>query len=854
MYKVIIFNDINIKEVWPYYNISNGQQTIAQAIVDQQANSNLVLVGHHAMLNLIEPIIRKENGEVSTIVINQEISINDLISDLQQGLLSPSFGALLAESFEAGTCNFFDGHRVVANNNQIELFNIRNSQPEHGISIFDLQQLEAGFPAMTSDNSFRNLSIEAAIKSQDYQLLETLIEKYSNLNEYWRLKSIELAAHLGAIELLQQLIETGGAPKQSYRNEFAYANGLISGYERICRFELNVDGRTVNIFDLKESPILFQKFCSENLELIFATKAVYKDVYLAMIADLLIESKFVEAEYYTRYVKYLLSTPAVNRLHAKVMTTKILRFATTHMRDQITVGQYHSLMYLLSSSIGIIEDNKARTDLRMLMEAAEITRSDRVPSVELVASGKKTKKKIAVCLSGMTRGNLQGVLNNIKNTIEGDYEVDYFIHTWDQKEVYPGVGGIGRGPEQAWAKKYFQGIIKELPQSIATKSRLEAELPNIAEVIYTPLGTENTDAIFKQVLGSSLKKIVLEDNQQFEKAINTGSFKFHNNQNQAKMFYGIQRSFELMEEYQAETGENYEYVVRFRVDLLHAMKISNELFANIEDNDVLIKFTTGIGPDDRFFVAKYHTAKRIMKSWRAAISCNRLSPYQKNGRELAIDAHALLLAQLSYLKINVIHPRKNEYRPRYVERIQLPDLSAAIEQDQLAAKPDQIKNAILKLQEIYCTPVFYNQSFDNITKISTDDSHFEGASFNIIIKIEGTDLLAVYNNKINFLALNVFNYNTYNYTREYVNGIDRELKVSDTEIILQKTIEFGAVKHGERFELAIRVSPLSPIIYRLPFNRIEEKVIGCGTVYMHESTSGTLVIGHNKKESLGRKL
>lgn len=187
--------------------------------------------------------------------------------------------------------------------------------------------------------------------------------------------------------------------------------------------------------------------------------------------------------------------------------------------------------------------------------------------------------KIALCLSGQTRGTLQ-TWKYIKKIFLDDLKCDVFIHTWKKSKFL------------------------DTAKSKNLHTHLNLHNANNARI-------DEIKKIFKP------KKIMVE--KQISSFQGDNWYDLLNIQstnsplNTTSMFYSILQSYNIMEEYAKINKINYDIVIRARFDIIfHSEKNSSIIFPfnDIDKNTVLIPHNDDHGGvNDRFAFGDFQTMK-----------------------------------------------------------------------------------------------------------------------------------------------------------------------------------------------------------------------------------------------------
>lgn len=279
----------------------------------------------------------------------------------------------------------------------------------------------------------------------------------------------------------------------------------------------------------------------------------------------------------------------------------------------------------------------------------------------------KTKNKVAVCISGLYRNHTHA-LESIREYIVEPLNADVFVHTWDDKSIWTGIGG---NPDTV---RLFGADSKSLvPREISDLHKIQDQLPNIYNKIKSPIfekwdGKEITDVL-------NPHSIIIEDQIHFEDSIldKRNYLLARGSMNQIKMFHGMKKSFDLA----LENG-NYDYIIRIRPDILVDSKITLEDISNLDNNTIYTNIGH-FGLQDFEFVLSSSMAHNLSRFILKMFDFNALSPYDSFP---LYDAHNLMMSWM----IEYNYTFDNDLYKRFLtdmtdRKISIKGLNEAIETD-----------------------------------------------------------------------------------------------------------------------------------------------------------------------------
>lgn len=232
------------------------------------------------------------------------------------------------------------------------------------------------------------------------------------------------------------------------------------------------------------------------------------------------------------------------------------------------------------------------------------------------ALNSKSRLKIAVCISGVYRGHENAIKSIYENVVK-PLKADVFIHTWDKRSVWSGIGGTPK-----YQRVFGVDAKKYIPKEFSRNVNLMKEFfPNAYQALKDPIEEPTDEEYLQRAL--SPKKIQLENEQEFVDSLeNTDGFtKLRGSLNQVKMFYGIKKSIDL-----ALNHSRYDYLIRIRPDLQINSEVSLKDIAKLENNSVYAK-VAGAGINDRVFTMSESVAFSFSRFVELILELRKLSPY-----------------------------------------------------------------------------------------------------------------------------------------------------------------------------------------------------------------------------------
>ncbi|WP_139790063.1 hypothetical protein [Halomonas sp. BC2] len=207
------------------------------------------------------------------------------------------------------------------------------------------------------------------------------------------------------------------------------------------------------------------------------------------------------------------------------------------------------------------------------------------------------RPRVAIMVSGMFRVNEKALLDIVK-FLKVPLDADIFVHTWDVMEQWPGLGGA-----HTWSTRVLNSTLVP-PKEIVKQKDFQRIMPGLFSAISVSKMCSLPSSAY-DVLKPN--KIVIENQSDFIEKLND-SFMTRGHYNQSKMFYGLKRCFELIQEYERDNSFEYDVVIRCRPDVGIKNSSLTE-FSNVQDRVLYTAYSMPAGPQDQFFM-------QIGKLWK----------------------------------------------------------------------------------------------------------------------------------------------------------------------------------------------------------------------------------------------
>lgn len=182
--------------------------------------------------------------------------------------------------------------------------------------------------------------------------------------------------------------------------------------------------------------------------------------------------------------------------------------------------------------------------------------------------------RVAVCIGGILRGDWRKSINSIIDNFSKLSNPDFFLFTWDQMQLWPGLGGGGD-----WCSRMLNKEISlKAPKEVSNNRLLSLNFPNVYKKISKEilLKLEYDDLMFLQK-NKSIKKYCIENQLSVLDA-------FPSDQN-IRIYYIGWRLKQILEEYEKKNNILYDFVIFIRPDA-DVLKCSCGDLLKLEFNEV----------------------------------------------------------------------------------------------------------------------------------------------------------------------------------------------------------------------------------------------------------------------------
>lgn len=744
----------------------------------------------------------------------------------------------------------FDATRINIGNDEVHAMNWNDKGTS--FSIFDITKLIEYYTIKEFDLLSKEIVYNEYVRKYEFEKAKQILFNYNENDLEHKMFAIQKNIELGYVSEAQSIFKDINTNDLIMLNEYnsrypdavIFVQTLRESYGKLV-WEIN-ENISISFADINDPMFNIEQFADEFVDVMYAhplkkTSYLMIEIVRSMMRRNDVSNHRMISQTFTR--GYFEKQKSI-LLALKVLGCELISYAANHKVNYNSILISGEPIYIYLNLIlqfpGIFGPGSLKKQ-NELFDVMDLKKEEYIPRNRLIKASKRSSK-VAVCISGMTRYSGREYLENIKYML-GDLDADFFIHTWDTRETYVGTTGFGVGETRQWTRKFFRAI-GDVPDEIKTVRELKEQLPETSKILLERREVANDAKLYEDILGDQLKSIKLESNAQFDN-IYPEELKFLLNFNQAKMFYGINETCKQMEAYEAESGTEYEYIIRLRIDLQLADKVTYNTLKSIGDNEVNLKMFEFNLVDDAMFISKYHTGKKIMKLWEQSLQVGRLSPYYQDGTYLYIGGHKLLTAHIAYNKIRIIKQDEDTFKPQHLNSIMIPKIDEALSRDQITLKNPNMQAYMKKLNEVYSKKIVYNDSYKKIQSVIISNFNIEDGIINLIFKITGEDLLSIFcrDYNIKLRVEKVFSLNNQVCKGSYDNYVEC-LSSSNEEVILRKCFEPSIFNGNSVYSLTLMAIRGTEIEFDIAIN--SDSVID-------NSGSACILIADNNKLLLGTR-
>lgn len=283
----------------------------------------------------------------------------------------------------------------------------------------------------------------------------------------------------------------------------------------------------------------------------------------------------------------------------------------------------------------------------------------------------KKKRRIAICVSGMMKID-DTAIKSLYEKMAVPLEADIFIHTWDKIQLWS-----GDARKSGFWSRQFKLPIHTIPDEFKDMDSFREFLPNTCDVLLSTI----TDDTLNNLTGYHKKAVsflVENEDEALAPWRNNSKFMSRGHMNQFKMYYGINKCFELMKAYEEKNDFKYDIVIRTRPDLFITEEMDQSRLDNLQEGSIAVNVAS-VGPNDGFYYALRQDYEKIVSIWDKMLDSEQLSPFSKFPE---YDSHVLLLTWLIHKNLDIRGIGKINYDLAKSSALaKIPGLKSALEKD-----------------------------------------------------------------------------------------------------------------------------------------------------------------------------
>lgn len=469
---------------------------------------------------------------------------------------------------------------------------------------------------------------------------ELLQHSFKHLSEY-----IKLLADFGKLDKIYDLFSKYGftyisklknEPEQKHPNIFDFSLKLIK--EEYIPSKLALCGSDKNSILLHLSLKYDKKdlltYIDANSSAIINNLSDAKDnMILNYAINSLVSDKLLKSDIGIKIATVFTANPNINDWRKRYVISSILRYFNyqgEHCFFKLKNQYYNHLQNIASQLTKFFNEDGAKIEYKNLNNAILNFNNTSLKSIN------KKEPKVAVCISGMFRGH-ESAIQSIKDNVISPLNADVFIHSWN---VWQPWVGIGNGGADSWAWRLLGGNGKKYcPVSLKSFLNFKQYFPTSAKIIETPI----TESFTPDIMSSFIEptSFRLDNELDFIASLgkNVDAFSARGLHNQAKMFYGIYESTQLMLSHEKKYGFEYDYVIRVRPDCAIIDKFPQDFLSKLNFNELALDMDHGYGPTDQFYISRRDVHIKMANLWKESLGSEKLSPFENFPK---YDAHALM--------------------------------------------------------------------------------------------------------------------------------------------------------------------------------------------------------------------
>ncbi|EGJ2905411.1 hypothetical protein LR900_001509, partial [Campylobacter lari] len=326
------------------------------------------------------------------------------------------------------------------------------------------------------------------------------------------------------------------------------------------------------------------------------------------------------------------------------------------------------------------------------------------------------KPKIAVCISGVFRGNWKDCLDNIFINIVKPLEADCFVFGWNKLQIWPGKpGGIH------WIRRIYGPRLYEAYKHLIGKDNdmFQTLFPNSSKKIFNEKYRYfNIKELENYKYYSYIKKCMLAE-------------EIKHTSHTSKFFYALFKVFSLMQKYENENNIRYDYIIRIRPDIGYFNAINIEDIKHLEFNQIIVNNNPG-GLDDNFLCGHYEAMSKFMNLWNKAEINKQFYPFEKYPEINTDRLHYWLVDWLAICGISTVRPNILQlglWDSPANKGYQLPNITQELEYDLNSLSSKFSKEDILKIKDFFGKLIYDGHLRNGTLRVKNHLSYKLGMTF-----------------------------------------------------------------------------------------------------------------------------
>jgi hypothetical protein len=258
------------------------------------------------------------------------------------------------------------------------------------------------------------------------------------------------------------------------------------------------------------------------------------------------------------------------------------------------------------------------------------------------------KPKVAVCISGMTRG-LNTPIKSLYENIVLPLNADVFLSTWDIMENWPGLTGAPKD----FLRRLFgiSDIVQNCPKNLYDIQVFKHFFPNTHTFLNTKVFSPFDISFYTEHL--DIRALKVENEEIFLNSLlfSADNLLYKGSYNQAKMFYKIYSALQLVLKYEEEHKFKYDYIIRTRPDIEYTQQVTFEYLQELRRDEVVLNYTQ-YGPSDQFWIGKRDVIVKLSSLWQQMLMTKHFNIF----KEYEYGNHRLVLMYLIKQKLSIRKP------------------------------------------------------------------------------------------------------------------------------------------------------------------------------------------------------